>query len=133
MKFATIYVCLMMLTGCIAIEKSIPITGNGNIISQTISTGYYHEIDVGGSFQVMLVDGKVGEIVISGDENLLEYVLVEVQKECLHIRTKDNTNLKPSKGRRIEFIVPVDQISSLSVSGSGSMKKADVLTSKAFL
>lgn len=127
MKLLYYLLTVFLFSGCIIIEQSIPISGNGNVISKSMQTTPYQVIEVGGIFHVTLVDGIPGEIEITGDENLLEYVSVEVQDERLVIRTKDNLNLKPSQGNKIELFVPVQNVSGLSVSGSGKMFKANDL------
>ncbi|MDO6820462.1 head GIN domain-containing protein [Zobellia sp. 1_MG-2023] len=98
------------------------IKGNGNVVSIERSVGDYDAIAVSGSFDVDLVEGNEGELVISGEQNLLDYIVTEVQGEKLVIRVKKGINIRPSlhKGS-IKVKVPVERIDALSLSGSGDI------------
>ena len=54
------------------------IKGNGNAISETRTTADYDAVKVAGSFDVDLVAGKEGKIIIKGEENLVAAIKVEV-------------------------------------------------------
>ncbi|RXR28331.1 DUF2807 domain-containing protein [Flavobacterium piscinae] len=97
------------------------IKGNGNIISKNITTSDYDEIGVAGAFHVTLVEGKEGKITLKGEENLLEYVIIETDGSNLKIKTEKGISLYPSKGKKIEIIVPVEDISAASLAGSGDI------------
>ncbi len=97
------------------------IKGNGNVITETIKTSDYDAISVGGIYHVTLVAGQEGTITITGEENLLENTIIEVNNNKLEIKTEKNTNLNPSSGKRIEVTVPVRDISAVSLAGSGKI------------
>lgn len=106
------------------------IKGNGNISKQERKTETYDGIEVSGSFKVILVSGKEGNISIQGDQNLLEYVVVEVKEATLEIKFKKGGNYSVSK--KIEVTVPVEEISSVALSGSGSITTQTELKSSNF-
>lgn len=98
------------------------IKGNGNLVSVDRNVGDYDAISVSGWFDVDLVDGREGELTLSGDENLLEHVVTEVSGDQLKIKVKKGINLSPSKSSRgIRITVPVESISGLNLSGSGDI------------
>ena len=54
------------------------IKGNGKVVTSTRSTTNYDEIKVMGSFDVDLVSGKEGAIVVKAEENLQPYIKIEL-------------------------------------------------------
>ena len=79
-------------------------------------------VAVSGWFNVDLVDGKEGELTVEGEENLLEYIITEVNNGKLSIKTEKGVNLKPSNWNDgIRITVPVESIDAVSLSGSGDI------------
>lgn len=98
------------------------IKGNGNTVSIDRSVGEYEEIAVSGWFYVDLVSGKEGQLVVEGEENLLEYIITEVQNGKLVIKQEKGVNLKPSNWEEgIRITVPVESIDALNLSGSADI------------
>jgi hypothetical protein len=97
------------------------VKGNGNVITKNLTTADYDAIGVAGAFYVTLVEGNEGKITLKGEENLLDYVIVETKNSELKIKTEKGYNLLPSKGKKIEIIVPVKDISAVSLAGSGDV------------
>lgn len=108
------------------------IKGNGNVVSQTRSTSDYDEIKVGGSFDVDLVSGKEGKIIIKGEENLLNVIKVEVVDNILKIYVEKGSNIKPSLGKKIEVTIPFEKISAVSLAGSGNIESKDAIKNDKF-
>lgn len=102
-------------------SKGSKIKGNGKIVTEKRNTANYDEIKVGGSFDVELVSGTEGEITLKGEENLLPYIVVEVEENTLKIYPKTNTNMSSSSGKTIIVTVPFESISDVSLGGSGSI------------
>ena len=117
---------VLLLTGLITLSCSAQwgktIKGNGNNVTIERSTGDYEGIAVSGWFDVDIVSGKEGEITLQGEENLLEYIITEVKDGKLVIKTEKGINLKSSNWKsEIRITVPVETISSVSMSGSGDI------------
>lgn len=108
------------------------IKGNGNVVSKEITTSDYESISVAGFFNVTLVEGKEGKITVKGEENLLEFIVVENEGSDLKIRTEKGYNLNPSRGNKIEITVPVQEISKVSLAGSGGITSNFTLKSADF-
>ncbi|SFU55700.1 Putative auto-transporter adhesin, head GIN domain [Pustulibacterium marinum] len=106
------------------------VRGNGNIISETRKTGSYDEISLSSSFDVTLISGDEGTITINAEENLLQYIITEVNGNSLNIYTKNGTNISSNKG--VKITVPVTSIYEVSLTGSGSIKSQTTLESKDF-
>ncbi len=112
---------VLLSTSCTA-QWGKRIKGNGNSVSIERSVGEYEAIGVSGWFDVDLVNGNEGELVLEGEENLLEYIITEVKNGKLVIKVEKGYNLKPSNWKEgIRITVPVETIDAVSLSGSGDI------------
>ena len=126
-----IVLCTLFLTTMANAQWSNKrIKGNGKVITEKRTTAGYDEINVSGFFDVVLVSGKEGAISIQGEENLLQYVKVEVDGNVLKIYTEKNVNISTSKS--IVLTVPFEQISFVSLSGSGDLKSKNTIVGSKF-
>lgn len=108
------------------------IKGNGAKVTKTITTSDYDGVAVSGSFYVTIVDGVEGTITINAEENLMEYIIVEVKDNTLSIRPEKGYGLSASKGKKIEITVPVNAISNVSLAGSGDVISYFMLNAASF-
>ena len=109
------------------------IKGNGKVVSETRTTSDYDAVRVAGSFDVDLVAGKEGKIIIKGEENLVSAIKVEVEDNVLKIYVEKGSNIRPSMGKKIEVTVPFEKISEVSLSGSGNVQSKDVIKNDKFV
>lgn len=108
------------------------INGNGNVVSQTRNTSDYDAIKIAGSFDVDLVSGKEGNIIIKGEENLLAAIKVEVEDNALKIYVERGIQIRHSNGKKIQITVPFDKISEIALAGSGDIQSKDVIKGDTF-
>ncbi len=108
------------------------VNGNGNMVTDTRSTSSYDEIALVGSIDVRIVSGKEGELKVEAESNLQEYILTEVKDGKLKISVEKDVSLNPSRNMSILVTVPVETISSLSVTGSGDVSNSGVLKANEF-
>jgi hypothetical protein len=121
MKKATLILISIITVSCSA-QWGKRIKGNGNETTINRSTDDYDEVAVSGWFDVLLVDGNEGELTLTGESNLLEYIKTEVKNGRLIIKTENGVNLKPSNWNSgITITVPVASISAVTLSGSGDI------------
>jgi hypothetical protein len=104
------------------------VKGNGDIITKTRTVSNYENIGIAGAFDVKLFKGNEGEITVKADENLMEYIITEVKDGDLKIKTKKGYNIKGTK--TILITVPFDDISAVSLAGSGDVYSDDVIDTK---
>ena len=110
--------------------KNKRVRGNGNVTTETRNTGSYDGVSVGGFFDVELVKGKEGKVTIEGEENLMEYIITEVERGKLKIKVKKGYNLKTTK--KLSVTVPVEEIESVGLGGSGNISSNVTLKSDSF-
>lgn len=130
-NITTLFVLLIALNSCTA-QWGKRIKGNGTITTIKKSVGDYDALDMAGFFDVQLVDGKEGTITITGEENLLDYIITEVKDGKLILKTEKGVNLQPSYRNGIKITVPVEQINAVYLSGSGDISAEKTLTSDTF-
>jgi hypothetical protein len=106
------------------------IKGNGKIITENRTTAGYDQIKVSGFFDVNLVSGKEGAITIQGEQNIIPHIKVEVVDHVLSIYTEKNININTNKN--IVLTVPFEQISFVSLSGSGDLKSKNTIVGSSF-
>ena len=73
---------------------------------------------------VSLVEGSEGSITLKAEENILEYIEMTSNNGKLRIKTKDYVNLRPSWKEGIHIEIPVEEVSKISLNGSGEIKGA---------
>lgn len=85
-----------------------------------------------GFFDVDLVSGKEGNISISGEENMIEHLKVEVVQQTLKIYVEKGKNLRPTKGKKLLVTVPFESLDAVSLSGSGDVNTKNTIKTKQF-
>ena len=132
MKNLTIlFVLIISINSCTA-QWGKKIKGNGTITTIKKSVGDYDSLDMAGLFDVKFVDDKEGEISITGEENLMDYIITEVKEGKLILKTEKGVNLQPSHRNGIKIIIPVEHINAVYLSGSGDITSEKTLTSDTF-
>ncbi len=122
MKKAITLGLILLLTASCTAQWGKRIKGNGNMVTIDRSVGDYDAIASSGWLDLDLVDGQEGEITLEGESNLLEYIKTEVKDGKLVIKVRKGINLKPSSWNKgIRITVPVESVSSITLSGSGDI------------
>ena len=106
------------------------VSGNGDVTTITRNTSDYDAVNLGGSFDVVLVKGKEGKITIEGESNLLEYITTEVKKGVLKINTKKGVNIRTT--RKMIVTVPYTDIEKVSLGGSGDLTSTGTIKAETF-
>ncbi len=95
------------------------IKGNKKVVEKSIEVSDYDAIKVAGSHDVKLVQGEEGNITIRGEENIIPHIMIEVSEGTLKVYTEKGYSIYSKKP--ITITVPVREINSAVVSGSGSI------------
>ena len=104
------------------------VKGDGNMTTETRTTGDYDGIKCAGSMDYILVAGAEGKIKIEGEENLLKHIIIEVKNGNLIVKIEKGINLRPSLNKTIKVTIPFKDISSVSLAGSGDVWNEDTIT-----
>ncbi len=108
------------------------IKGNGNMVTKTITTESYDNISVNGFYDVVLVSGVEGKITIEAESNLIAHIAIQSDGKTLKIATEHGRKISTGNGKSITITVPVEQLSAVSLSGSGDVKTKDAIRSDHF-
>ena len=131
MKKLALTLVLLCFTFANAQKKnSRKIRESGVQTTQNRTTGTYDAINAGGSFKILLVAGKEGNITIQGDENIITHIITEVKNNELHISFEKNLNV--TYRSEITVTVPVEEISGITFSGSGDIVSKTTLNATNF-
>jgi hypothetical protein len=102
------------------------VTGNGNLVSQDRDVKSFNGIHTRGSFDVVITDGSDQKVRVEAEENLQQYITVEVQGDELVISTKKLANIRATKNMTV--YVTAHGLKSVKLSGSGNVKSTNTLT-----
>ncbi|MEO8404886.1 MAG: head GIN domain-containing protein [Chitinophagaceae bacterium] len=103
------------------------IKGNGNIKTETRKAGDFSSVDVSGVFELHITQGPAADVRIEGDENLMQYIVVETNGGELNIHTSDHNNLDPTG--RIKVFVSAPTVKKINGSGASRVFSENKLTS----
>ncbi len=111
----------LLLIACLAACNNFSnetITGNGNIRTETRNYNCEGRIKLQGSFDVYLIPGSDGNIIIEADENVIPYIVSENRNGYLSIKAREGFNLKSKQ--KIKISVACSRLTNLQIAGSGS-------------
>src|SRR5690606_28961937 len=100
-------------------------------ITKTVHTPPYNTVEISGAMQVFLEKGNEGNILVSAEDNVMDRIVVESDGETLTISMKNNTSLRNTK--KIKITVPFEEISEISLRGTGNVDGKDLLKSSAMV
>ena len=109
------------------------IKGNGNIKIENRTTPTYDIIKMQGTFDVDLIAGIEGNITVTADENLMQFIKLVVENGVLKIYEEKGKSLHACNGNKILITVPFDKIVEFSLSGSGNVKANNVINTEKFV
>ena len=112
-----LFTSMLFLTSCMISISGIK--GDGNVVSQERTASGFYGITINGAANVNVQPGEDYKVVVNTDSNLQEYIIVEVKNDVLHVNTKSNTNLRPTK---LIVEVHLPELQSINLSGVGNVR-----------
>lgn len=103
------------------------IDGNGYVVTEKRILNDFTEIQITGMFEVILAEGEPA-ISIEADENLIPYIITNVNGEQLEI----NTNNVHLDGEKLAITIYYDDLEELKVSGAIELSTQQTLHSNKF-
>lgn len=104
-------------TSCFFLGKRVK--GNGEITAQQRSLGDFSRVSAEGALNLELVSGPQHRVVVEVDENLQQYVELNVDGDRLKVRTKKGYTLRPSKRLLVRLTSPVFR--KIELAGAGNI------------
>lgn len=115
----SIFALAFLLSACLLPVNYITIRGTGPLVSATRAVRGIDRVDLASLGELLIVQGGQEELVVTAEENILPHLIISVKGSALKIEDQENYHLLPS--RNVTYILKVKNISSLSVSASGSI------------
>ena len=103
------------------------VKGNGNFESETRNISHATKIKVEGGMEVILDSGATS-IRVEADENIIPYILTDLDDNWLRIRLKRNISITTSNTMRVYITTPT--IYNIRVAGSGNVTSEKKFWSK---
>jgi hypothetical protein len=107
---------LFLASGCVLhIEK-----GSGQPASEDRALDAFEDVELDGALDVAVVGGDEHRVQISGDDNLVESLVTEVDGDTLIVRTPHNTVFEPRLPLKITVETP--ELRNVNLNGSGDLR-----------
>jgi len=113
---------LLTVTAC----NATVVNGSGDLISETREVSGFDSIDLDGSGEVIITQVGGETLKVETDDNVMEYIETEVRDGTLHLGFKQGINLIDVT--QLVFTVGVDDLTGVSVSGSGDVEAEQLTT-----
>ena len=100
------------------------ISGNGNIRTEKRNTGNFSSVKTSGSIDVEINSGDAYAVSAEDDDNILPYIVTEVNDGTLNIHYKNNTSVNNDHAK---VYVTVPSLDKVIASGSADITIRDIL------
>jgi hypothetical protein len=115
--FGFLFITFVVFSSCRFVTGQ-KIRGNGNVKTEARSPGNFKSVASHGSFDVFVSSGDQA-VKIEAEENLLPYIETYVEGYTLHVETKEDYWLSPS--RKVKIFVSSPNYESIRSHGSGDI------------
>ncbi len=95
------------------------VRGNGNLITESRTTGNFKGVQLHGSMNVHLIQGADRAVKIEAEENIIPYIETYVNDEKLTIKYTDNVNINTRKNTTVTVTLP--DLQEAEITGSGDI------------
>ena len=100
--------------------------GSGVVAQENRTVIGFTRVVFSGEGNLQIEQGAAEELIVTAEDNLLPYILTEVQGGILQIRTQRNVDLRPSLP--IEYHLTVISLESVMLSGVADITVSDLIT-----
>lgn len=102
------------------------VIGSGVVAQENRTVSGFTRVVLAGEGTLHIEQGAAEELIVTAEDNLLPYILTEVQNGILEIRTQIFIDLKPTQP--IEYHLTVVSLESVMLSGAGDIKVSDLIS-----
>ena len=100
------------------------ITGNGNIRTEKRNVSDFHGVKSGGSIDIEIKNGDTYAVSVEDDDNLLPYIITEVNDGILNVYYKSNTSINEDHAK---VYVTAPSLDKIVAAGSADIIAIDIL------
>jgi hypothetical protein len=117
-----------VVTGCEGVGSGPAVRGSGVVASESRDVSGFSQVRVEGSGDVVIDQTGTESVSVEAEDNILPLLETRVSNGVLHLGTKANVNIHPTKPLR--FHVTVKNLTGVGISGSGSARASALDTDK---
>lgn len=111
-------IILVSFSSCISLDFDEGISGNGNVITQTLDIEGFKGVHTSSGIDVYLSQADDYSVELEADENLHDHIIVERRGDMLYIGTEHS--IRRAKSRNVFVEMPV--LEALKISSAGDIK-----------
>ncbi|HYQ58304.1 MAG TPA: head GIN domain-containing protein [Draconibacterium sp.] len=116
---------VITVSSCI---EDFSIEGNGIHASEERIVSDFDRVNSSGDFTVHITNGPENDVIVSADENLLQFIETYVTNETLHIDVKGIKTLKNRQPMEVFIVTPT--LEKIRLGGSGTITTDYFVTDK---
>jgi hypothetical protein len=95
------------------------VRGNGNLVTANRNETNFNGVKSAGAFDLYITQGDVYEVKIEAEENLMKYIITEVDNGVLKVKVRNRVNLRPKRDMKVYVKAPSYKV--LAIAGSGNI------------
>lgn len=118
LRFMTVVLTLALVAGCVAIPSLTTLTGSGRAVTKTYDFTGFTAVAAGNAFSVEVVQSEAYSVVVSVDDNLVDYLDVTKTGDTLRIYLKPNLSIRNTT---LKATVSLPELTGLDASGATRM------------
>lgn len=122
-SFAIVFASLFFLGSCNVINNG-GVNGNGNIRTEKRNVGNFTGVKASGSIDVEITNGDSYSVSAEDDDNVLPYIITEVNNGILNVHYKDGISINNDHAK-VYVIAP--SLDNLISSGSADITSQDII------
>ena len=102
------------------------VIGSGVVAQENRTVNGFTRVVLDGEGTLHIEQGAAEELIVTAEDNLLPYILTEVQGDILEIRTQSFIDLQPTQP--IEYHLTVVSLQNVMLSGVGDITVSDLIS-----
>ncbi|SEW01409.1 Putative auto-transporter adhesin, head GIN domain [Chitinophaga arvensicola] len=106
------------------------VSGSGNVVTETRSTGPFTDVEISGPFEVHLVQEQNAAVKIKAEDNIISVIETGMRSTTLFVRIKNRVSIKHHQPIHIYVHNPLFQ--RIKFDGSGSLDNQDTIHTSLF-
>jgi hypothetical protein len=118
-----IAIAILMVVVRVQLKAAVFIEPSGQVVSSAVDLPAFNGIEASGNLNLLIRQGDHHEVVVRADDNLMEYILTEVEDEVLKISMR----AWAGKNATIEMEVDLVEIGSLVAQGGANVQSQNTL------